>query len=80
MADSILCPSCGHRYSKVISTRPSYRRGSLRRRRACFGCGFRWSTLEVGVDLVAEFEREVERKEKALEAPERREGLMGDTD
>lgn len=62
MADSILCPDCGHRYSKVISTRPSYRRGSLRRRRACFACGHRWSTLEIAVSEVAEFERQIELK------------------
>lgn len=39
------CPKCSS-YGGVISTREGYRRFVMRRR-ACVGCGYRWSTAEV---------------------------------
>ena len=50
MSDSIECPECRRQYTRVIDSRPSYERGSIRRRRECLGCLFRWSTYEVDAD------------------------------
>jgi transcriptional repressor NrdR len=38
------CPKCKNEFSKVIETRAS--RASIRRRRQCEKCGFRYSTIE----------------------------------
>lgn len=41
------CPNCG-RKSQVIDSRPNRASlGAVGRRRKCFGCGRRWSTIEV---------------------------------
>lgn len=45
MSESIPCPSCGGRQSKVIDSRPVG--NTTTRRRTCLGCKFRYSTVEV---------------------------------
>jgi hypothetical protein len=40
----MLCPECGAD-SKVTDSRPSHR--SIRRRRECLACHYRWTTFEV---------------------------------
>ncbi len=40
------CPACNHKDSKVIDSRMSTDGASVRRRRSCEKCGFRFSTLE----------------------------------
>lgn len=40
------CPKCGEVNDKVIDTRPSDGGRSIRRRRECIGCGYRYSTIE----------------------------------
>lgn len=40
------CPSCGFEDSKVIDSRPSDDGSSIRRRRQCLDCGFRFTTYE----------------------------------
>ena len=40
------CPICNHKDTKVIDSRMSSDGASVRRRRECDKCGFRFSTLE----------------------------------
>lgn len=40
------CPRCGCEESKVVDSRPSEGNDSIRRRRECTGCGFRFTTYE----------------------------------
>ncbi len=40
------CPRCGETDDKVIDTRPNDEGRSIRRRRECLACGYRYSTLE----------------------------------
>lgn len=40
------CPSCGHIESKVVDSRPSEDSASIRRRRECLSCGYRFTTYE----------------------------------
>ena len=40
------CPSCGHEESKVIDSRPHDDNTSIKRRRECLECGFRFTTFE----------------------------------
>ena len=40
------CPKCSCEESKVLETRVSKSMGSIRRRRTCSECGYRFSTIE----------------------------------
>ena len=40
------CPKCGNRDDKVIDSRQSRDSSSIRRRRVCLACGFRFTTYE----------------------------------
>ena len=40
------CPKCGCEESKVVDSRPSDSNDSIRRRRECMECGFRFTTYE----------------------------------
>ena len=40
------CPKCGESDDKVIDTRPNEEGRSIRRRRECVACGYRYSTIE----------------------------------
>src|SRR5712675_1799988 len=40
------CPKCGSRDDKVIDSRQSRDNSSIRRRRECLGCGYRFTTYE----------------------------------
>ena len=40
------CPSCSHPESRVVDSRPSDDGLSIRRRRECLGCGYRFTTYE----------------------------------
>lgn len=40
------CPSCGYAESKVVDSRPSEDNASIRRRRECLECGYRFTTYE----------------------------------
>lgn len=40
------CPKCGCNDDKVIDTRPNEEGRSIRRRRECIACGYRYSTVE----------------------------------
>lgn len=44
--DTMLCPHCQHNGSKVVDSRPSEDGQSIRRRRECEKCGFRFTTFE----------------------------------
>ena len=41
------CPVCGYEESKVIDSRPVEENNSIRRRRECLSCGYRFTTHEV---------------------------------
>ena len=45
------CPTCGHRESRVLDSRPVDEESSIKRRRECVACGRRFTTYEV-VDTV----------------------------
>lgn len=40
------CPKCGSREDKVVDSRQSRDSSSIRRRRECLGCGYRFTTYE----------------------------------
>lgn len=40
------CPKCHHTSSKVIDSRPSEETDTIRRRRECLSCGYRFNTYE----------------------------------
>ena len=40
------CPSCAYAESKVVDSRPSEDNVSIRRRRECLECGYRFTTYE----------------------------------
>lgn len=40
------CPSCNHNGSRVLDSRPSHESRSIRRRRECESCNFRFTTFE----------------------------------
>ncbi len=40
------CPKCTHDDSKVIESREASERDSIRRRRECLSCGYRYTTYE----------------------------------
>jgi len=40
------CPKCGKQEDKVIDSRSSKEGATIRRRRECLGCGFRFTTYE----------------------------------
>ena len=40
------CPKCGCEESKVVDSRPSDSNDSIRRRRECVECGYRFTTYE----------------------------------
>ena len=42
----MLCPHCHHNGSRVIDSRPAEDGMSIRRRRECVNCGFRFTTFE----------------------------------
>lgn len=42
----MLCPHCHHNGSRVIDSRPAEDHLSIRRRRECINCGFRFTTFE----------------------------------
>jgi len=40
------CPKCGHQEDKVIDSRASREGATIRRRRQCLGCNYRFTTYE----------------------------------
>lgn len=40
------CPKCGHKDTKVLDTRLGKTKQSIRRRRECLDCGYRFTTVE----------------------------------
>lgn len=67
------CPSCGCTGSKVIDSRPVEESGSVRRRRECLNCHFRFTTYEV----VEEFQTVVVKKNGTKEYFDRSKLLRG---
>lgn len=41
------CPSCHHNGTRVLDSRPSHEGRSIRRRRECEACGYRFTTFEM---------------------------------
>jgi len=44
--ERVRCPSCDHVEDRVVASRTSRAGRSIRRRRECLGCGFRFTTYE----------------------------------
>jgi transcriptional regulator NrdR family protein len=61
---AVNCPECDHPHNDVVDSRPREDKESIRRRRACKACGYRWTTREV---IVTEYTRELS-KAGAVEA------------
>ena len=40
------CPYCGYKESKVVDSRPADEGSSIRRRRECLSCAYRYTTIE----------------------------------
>ena len=72
MSDSIECPECRRQYTRVIDSRPSYERGSIRRRRVCH---YRWSTFEIDADRLHLLEDHLRKTGPDIEKPETSERL-----
>ena len=45
-SDDMRCPKCGCQDDKVIDSRAARGGGTIRRRRECIGCGYRYTTYE----------------------------------
>lgn len=55
------CPTCkGKKGSQVVHTRRTLS-GAIRRRRECYACGERFTTIEVEQSLFEELRREVRK-------------------
>lgn len=65
------CPKCGCEESKVVDSRPAENNDSIRRRRECASCGFRFTTYERREELPL-----VVRKHDGSKEPFDREKLM----
>ena len=65
------CPKCGCEESKVVDSRPAENNDSIRRRRECVSCGFRFTTYERREELPL-----VVRKHDGSKEPFDREKLM----
>lgn len=65
------CPKCGCEESKVVDSRPAENNDSIRRRRECVSCGFRFTTYERREELPL-----VVRKHDGSNEPFDREKLM----
>lgn len=61
---SMRCPKCGFFDSKVTDTRPSMDGGSIKRRRTCLSCGYKFATME---RVVIEFPYVVKRSGEVVE-------------
>lgn len=65
------CPKCGCEESKVVDSRPAENNDSIRRRRECIACGFRFTTYERREELPL-----VVRKHDGSKEPFDRQKLM----
>ena len=46
ISSGMRCPKCGHQEDKVIDSRASREGATIRRRRQCLGCNYRFTTYE----------------------------------
>src|SRR5512133_617822 len=72
----MFCPVCNHEDTKVVDSRMSGEGSSIRRRRECEKCGFRFSTVEevILLDLVIvkrDGQREAYDREKMIRGVKR---------
>lgn len=65
MSEAIRCPECGYTESRVVESRPDYKRETQRRRRECYKCRARWTTMELCRDRVDLLEDVAQRKKSA---------------
>lgn len=70
----MICPKCGSGESKVVDSRPS--KTSIRRKRVCLNCSFKFTTLEVVEELPlyvikADKSKEIFDREKILKGIQR---------
>jgi transcriptional repressor NrdR len=62
MSEAIRCPECGWNESRVVESRPDYKRETQRRRRQCYRCNARWTTIEICRDRVDLLEDVAQRR------------------
>lgn len=64
----MLCPRCKHNGSRVVDSRPSDNGASIRRRRECEACAFRFTTFErIEVSPILVIKRNGDREEFSRE-------------
>ena len=67
------CPKCGHDNTKVLESRLSHEGRTVRRRRSCLQCNYRYTTYEKEEDFAVQIRKKDGRyepysREKALKA------------
>ena len=72
----MFCPFCVHGKTLVIDSSWEDTHQTIRRRRICLACSYRWSTLEIDYDQV-EFLDETLRKRRRLFPPPKGEDDIG---
>ena len=58
------CPRCGHTETKVLESRLSHEGYSVRRRRNCLGCHYRFTTYEKEEELAVQVRKKDNRFEE----------------
>jgi transcriptional repressor NrdR len=71
----MFCPTCGHEDTKVLESRLSHEGRSIRRRRSCQNCNYRFTTYEKEEDFVFQVQKrdgrfETYTRDKALNSVE----------
>ena len=64
-SDKYVCPHCGSTQNGVIDSR--FRAQQRLRRRKCFGCSHRWTTVEVDIELGRTIRRITRKLQAAAE-------------
>lgn len=67
MSEAIKCPECGWSESRVVESRPDYKRETQRRRRQCYKCCSRWTTVELLRDRLDLLEDVAQAKKKKVD-------------
>lgn len=53
------CPKCKSYNQRIVDSRPA--NNTVKRRRECLDCGFRFNTVEFSNETLQEYEEDIER-------------------
>ena len=62
----LACPACGEHHNQVIDVRSRAGEPGLRRRRRCFACGHKWTTVEITTTEYRQHKERVRRTQKRV--------------